>query len=227
MAEKKKVPKTTIVRTYPRRVRVSAKNPGGITIVDRHPRHYLGNAISAEELKRIAREYPRKGVRYPKADALDFEDGNRYDELIAVWVDYFNRKFPPLPPETPLDPDVIKALIGSESEFEADPRRNKKAFGIAQITPNALKTLQNPEGETKEYLFKGIRQKDLKDPEIGIPMGVRWIFRKKALARAKLGRPPTPEEIVLEYKGLLKSRSSYKENALLNFRSKYERLKKS
>lgn len=195
--------KITIVRTHPRRVPVSSKNPTGITIVDRHPRR----------------------VRGPANDDLDYKDGSKYDALIAIWVDYFNRKLGVTPPSTPLDPDVIKALIASESEFKKNPR-NPKAFGITQITPDTLKALLDPDGETKEFTFKDIRQKDLNDPEIAIPLGVRWIFRKKRLVEGKLGRSPTPDEIILEYKGLLKSKSDYQRQALDNFRKNYARLKK-
>jgi hypothetical protein len=218
--------KVTIVRTHPRRIPVSPKNPaGGVTIVDRHPRRLHGPALSAEGIRSITSTYDRKGLVYPASGDLDYKDGSKYDALIAIWVDYFNGKFGVTPPNAPLDPDVIKALIASESEFKKSPR-NPKAFGITQITPSTLKALLDPEGETKEFTFKGIRQKDLKDPEIAIPMGVRWIFRKKRLAEGKLGRSPTPEEIILEYKGLLKSKSDYQEQALDNFRKNYARLKK-
>lgn len=124
-----------------------------------------------------------------------------------------------------MDPDIIKALIASESGFEKNPK-NPQAIGVAQITRETLKILLNPEGEAKEFTFKGVRQKDLKDPEIAIPMGIRWIFRKKRLAEGKLGRGAIPEEIVLEYKGLLKSKSDYQRQALKNFREHYAQLKK-
>ena len=217
--------KVTIVRSHPRKVPVSLKNPIGVTIVDRHPRRVHGPALSVEDIRSIATNYDRRGITYPGNDDLDYKDGSKYDELIAIWVDYFNEKFGVTPPSAPLDPDVIKALIASESEFKKDPK-NKQAFGITQITPSTLKALLDPEGEAKDFIFKSIRQKDLKDPEIAIPMGIRWILRKKRLAEGKLGRVGTPEEIILEYKGLLKSRTSFQQNALSSFRKNYARLKK-
>jgi hypothetical protein len=161
--------KTTTVRAHPRRVRVSSKNLKGITIVDQHPRRIPGNALGAEEIKTITATHNKKNLRYPAKDDLEFPDGNKYDELIAIWVDYL--------------------------------------------------------GEAKDLIFRGIRQKDLKDPEIAIPLGIRWIFRKERLAAGKLGRTPTAEEVVLEYKGLLKSSTRYKQRALENFQKKYARLK--
>lgn len=91
-----------------------------------------------------------------------------------MWTDYFNKKFNSNPP---LDPDVVKALIASESGFRLDPKENKIAFGIAQITKPTFKILQAPDGETKDFIFKKIRQKDLKDPNIAIPLAVRWLHR--------------------------------------------------
>lgn len=67
-----------------------------------------------------------------------------------MWTDYFNKKFNANPP---LEPDVVKALISSESDFHPNPPGNRKiAIGIAQITKQTLKILQDPDGEAKEVL---------------------------------------------------------------------------
>ncbi|MGE0632444.1 MAG: transglycosylase SLT domain-containing protein [Pseudobdellovibrionaceae bacterium] len=113
----------------------------------------------------------------------------------------------------------------SESGFREDPPENKIAFGIAQITPETFKALQDPKGEVKDFIFNDIRKKDLKNPNIAIPMAIRWLFRKKRLAEGKLGRGATAEEIILEYKGLLKSKSDEKKRALKNFKENYDKLK--
>jgi len=135
----------------------------------------------------------------------------------------FNKKFNANPS---LDPDVVKALIASESGFRVDPPENKKAFGITQITPSTLKIVQDPKGEAKEFLLSKIRKKDLKDPNIAIPMGVRWLFRKRTMAMSKLGKAPTHEEVILEYKGLLKSKTGLKDKAFNVYKEHYELLKK-
>ncbi len=191
----------TTVRAHPRRVPVSSKNPSGITIVDRHPRQLPGSSLDAQGIRSITASRDRRGLIYPSDDKLGFRNGDKYDEIIAIWVDYFNERFAARPPGAPLDPDAIKALIASESGFEKSPR-TPQAIGIAQITPETLKILLNPAGEAKDFTFHGIR------------------------AEGKLGRGATPEEIVLEYKGLLKSKSDYQERALRNFRENYAILKK-
>lgn len=205
------------------RVPVSKKNPTGITIRDRHPRRLPGAYLGHEEIASVFLSYERKGIAYPaKKKLIEYKDSDKYDEQIAVWIDYFNKKFNVDPP---LDPDVVKALIASESGFRGDPPGNKKAIGIAQITKDTLTILQDPDGEAKDFIFNKIRQKDLKDPDIAIPLGVRWLFRKRAMAKSKLGREPTNEEIILEYKGMLKSNTTLKKKALENYRKYDEKIK--
>jgi hypothetical protein len=223
---KKTHQKITTVREHPMHVPVSEKNPTGITIRDRHLRRLKGTYLDATEIESIFKNYDRKGIAYPTKRKLTkkYKHADKYDEAIAMWTDYFNRKFNADPP---LDPDVVKALISSESDFNPDPIGNRKiAIGIAQVTKKTLKILQNPNGEAKEFIFKDIRQKDLKDPNISIPMAVRWLHRKKETAASKLQREPSHEEIILEYKGLLKSNSAYKKAGLNKYREAYATLKK-
>ncbi len=205
-------------------VPVSTKNPTGMTIRDRHSRHLKGTYLDVDEIESILKSYDRKGIAYPTHGKLkDYKDADKYDDAIAVWTDYFNKKFNADPT---LDPDVVKALMASESGFRVDPPENKKAFGITQITPKTLKIVQNPKGEAKDFIFNKIRQKDLKNPDVAIPMGVRWLFRKRATAMSKLKRAPDHEEIILEYKGLLKSKTGLKDEALRIYREHYDLLKK-
>jgi hypothetical protein len=212
--------KTTTVREHQLRVPISKKNPSGITIRDRHVRRLNGTYLDRDEIKSVFKSYSRTNLIYP--GRLGVEGYDKYDELIAVWTDYFNLKFSADPP---LDPDMVKALIQSESDFIESPK-NPQATGIIQITSETLQALQDPNGEAKEFIFKDIRKKDLKDPAVNIPMGIRWLHRKKRLAEGKLGRSATHEDVILEYKGLLKSKSTYKESALKKYRKAYATLKK-
>jgi hypothetical protein len=222
---KKTIKKITSVREHPRNVTVSLKNPEGVTIVDRHIRRLKGTYLDSDEIILVFKNYDRRGLPYPTSGKLSkFKNADKYDEIIAVWSDYFNKKFNATPP---LDPDVVKALIASESSFNPDPPRNRKiALGLTQITKQTLKILQDPNGEAKELIFQDLRQKDLKDPNISIPLAVRWLHRKKETATSKLKRDPSHEEIILEYKGLLKSKSAYKWTGHESYLEAYAELKK-
>ena len=184
--------KITTVREHPMHVPVSDKNPSGITIRDQHFRRLPGTYLKREEISETFKNYSRKGITYPSSGKiLEHKDSDKYDDLIAVWVHYFNDK---LKSDPPLAPDVFKALLASESGFHLDTPKNKIAFGIAQITKQTWEILQDQNGEAKEFIFNEIRQKDLKNPDIAIPMSIRWLIYKSQRAAAKLGRQPDHEE---------------------------------
>lgn len=220
---KKVKKKITTVREHPMQVLVSKKNPTGVTIRDQHLRRLPGTYLKREDIEGVFKGHNRKGISYPTAGKIsEHKAADDYDELIAVWTDYFNTQ---LKTDPPFDPDVFKALLASESGFRLHAPENKIAFGIAQITKQTWTILQDPKGEAKDFIFNDIRQKDLKDPAIAIPIGIRWLMYKAKRAAAKLGRQPTHEEIILEYKGLLKSKSQYKKDALSSYRKYYGKLK--
>ncbi len=220
-----KAASTTTVREHPLTVPVSEKNPTGKTIRDRHIRRLPGTDLDRGQILEVFEKYPRKGLTYPSSQKLldKYKNSDEFDDLIAVWIDYFSKKFGA---KQPLDPDSVKALIASESGFREDPKGNIIAIGITQITKKTLKILLDPKGEAKEFIFRKIRQKDLKNPEIAIPLAVRWLYRKQETARSKLGREPSREETILEYKGWLKGNSALREKGLKNYREHYEALKK-
>lgn len=225
MAKKKAKKKITTIREHPLHVPVSKKNPAGITIRDQHLRRLPGTYLKREEIVETFKKYGKRDIPYPTSGKIsEHKSADKHDELIAVWTDYFNSK---LKAQPPLNPDVFKALVASESGFRSETPENKIAFGITQITKQTLAILQDPRGEAKDFIFSDVRQKDLKNPEIAIPLGIRWLIYKSKRAAAKLGRQPTHEDIILEYKGLLKSKTQYKDKALGSYRYYYELLKKS
>lgn len=214
--------KVTTVHTHSRHVKPSLKNPNGITIVDQHLRRLPGTYLDEKEIYKIMNGYSLKGIKKPSNNNLESPDGNLYDDQIALWADYFNKLLNIKPS---LDPNMIKALIGSESNFKTDAK-TPQAIGIAQITKQTLKIVQDPNGEVKDFIFNNIKQKDLENPDIAIPIAVRWLTHKKFMAERKLGLPATHEDIILEYKGLLKSDSTYKNKALTKYRKYYDLLTK-
>lgn len=220
------------VRTHPRRVAVSKKNPTGITEVEGHCRRNRSrkDQFHIDEIGKIAQTIFRNLKGAPKADTLKFKDGNKYDNLIRGWTKYWNAVFKP---KDPLDPNLVKALIASESSFILKPPlqpagRAGKARGLMQLTDQAIKVLGDEKGELKDHLID-ITQKDIADPNISICAGIRWLFHKKKLASVRLKREASWEEAVAEYKsylaGMISGKNPNPEN-FQRFKEYYERLKK-
>jgi hypothetical protein len=84
--------KITTVRDHPMRVPVSEKNPTGITVRDRHVRRLKGTYLDAAQIAAIFKEYNRKGITFPSAGKLKHKNADNYDDHIAIWTDYFNKK---------------------------------------------------------------------------------------------------------------------------------------
>lgn len=67
----------------------------------------------------------------------------------------------------------------------------------------------------------------LLDPSANICAGVRWLFRKKDTASARLKRTATWDETVIEYKGYWDEVNNGNEpKAMHDLRSYFERLEK-
>ena len=86
--------------------------------------------MSREDLLKIPSNHRPADVLYPNASSLDYPNGNKYDKIIAANVHFINKLFQIDPP---LDPNLVKALMASESGFRENPPGNS-AIGIAQIT---------------------------------------------------------------------------------------------
>ena len=106
------------VSTHPLKVSPSGRSPAGAVTV-RHG-HCAKNPSGKDqlypvEIKAIAEQHFSKVKAHPCSIDLGYEkSGKAYDELIAGWVQYWNDV---LGPSEPLEPNLIKALIASESGF--------------------------------------------------------------------------------------------------------------
>ena len=159
--------------------------------------------IYSEELRIIAKEHFSKMTGPPDPNDLGFGGaGSRYDALIRGWTRFWNDV---LEPKDPLDPDLVKALVASESGFDPDPPkpRNSKVRGLMQLTDLTQKILGDEKGELKDHLVH-VSQKDMTDPVLNIAAGTRWLFQKKKLAGVRLKRTASWDEAVAEYKDYLR-----------------------
>lgn len=136
-------------------------------------------------------------------------------------------------PEEPLDPDLVKALIATESGFRLKPPTPDagvagKAHGLIQLTDQTINVLNNPHGELQNHLIK-ISIEDTSDPNLSIGAGIRWLFRKRDLASHRLKRQATWREGIAEYKAYLKDMVSGKDPNPVQMQKLddiYKRLKK-
>ena len=112
---------------------------------------------------------------------------HEFDHYIRGWVHYWNEIFHP---SDPLDPNLVKALIASESSFKQKTNISSgknvlgRARGLMQIIDKTLNILGDHKGEMRNYFIS------LSHEEImhlaNICAGVRWLFMKKATATERL-----------------------------------------
>jgi uncharacterized protein with HEPN domain len=148
--------------------------------------------------------------------------GNKYDKLIAGWVQYWNEV---LNPSEPLNPNIVKALIATESGFNPEANKGKRgaAKGLMQLLPRTIGYLNGTKGEIKDHIFE-FSNHDVFDPDLNIAAGVRWLFRKRETASARLKRAATWTEAVAEYKDYLRRKSPSPQ--MEKFKGFYDALKK-
>lgn len=201
------------VREHSRKTRPGRRNPLGLTSsVAGHCRENTSDKdqLYPDEIHEIAlTRFPALRGK-PSSYELGFGKAtNEFDWLIRGWTRYWNDVLNPSPK---LDPNLVKALIGSESSFDArltNGKRGKhKATGLMQVTTQTREILQDEHGELRDYLVN-IDQDELANPNLNIAAGIRWLHHKRRLASIKLGRKATWEEAVAEYKSYL---SSYLKN---------------
>jgi hypothetical protein len=193
------------VRTHPLHVPPSKIHPeGSITTRNEHcAKNPSGkDQLYPEEIHEIANQNFSNLKNKPCPLGLGFgEDGSQYDKLIAGWVQYWNDV---LKPDEPLDPNLVKALIASESGFNPNELAKKSdsnsARGLMQITNGSRKILNGYHGDLKDHLITATKT-ELNDPNINICAGVRWLFEKRRLLSNHLKKPASWTETVWEYKG--------------------------
>lgn len=153
-----------------------------------------------------------------------FPNADKYDNEIRGWVKYWNDI---LKVDDPLHPNVVKALIATESSFEEQPKKHPNAHGLMQIIGQTHQYLGGAKNELRDYLVC-VSVNELVDPTVNICAGVRWLFRKKQTATGFLKRKATWEETVEDYKAILEKRihdKPYNKQPMESFRKYYKLLR--
>lgn len=188
--------------------------------------------LTAEEMQMMADKNFSNLSGPPAAGKLpEYVVGaDNFDQFIRGWTKYWNDIFKP---DEPLDPDLVKALIATESGFRLKPPAPDagtagKAHGLIQLTDQAIKALSDPSGELLNHLVK-ISTENTADPNLSIGAAVRWLFRKRDLASYRLKRQATWREAIAEYKSYLPDMVSGKDpnpEQMQKLDDIYKRLKK-
>lgn len=177
--------------------------------------------LYSDEIKLIAEKYFEDLQGPPTSDDLGRSNGNKFDALIRGWTKYWNEV---LTPSEPLDPNLVKALIASESDFNIDPPHPKrdllKARGLMQVTNESRKMLSNEIHDMADH-FVHVDLEDMTDPNLNIAAGTRWLFRKKQIADAE-GNENGWLGAVMKYKNY----PSLDEPQMKKFLGFYEKLKR-
>ncbi len=220
------------VRTHSLRTPPSENSPvGGLTTRHGHCAHNPTgkDQLYPGEIQEIAEQYFSNVKEKPCPIDLGFiNKGDQWDEFIAGWTKYWNDVFKP---KNPLNPNIVKALIASESGFNpkmlADKKNSNSARGLMQILNSTRKNLGNEKGELRDH-FLTVTKNELNDPNINICAGIRWLFQKQILASSYLGREASWEEAVMNYKGKLKSKPNAAESIKQKkiFQKYFDRLEK-
>ena len=214
---------------HPRHNPPSKTHPAGSTSnVHWHCAHNPSgkDQLYPDEIQKIADHHFSNLKKKPCPLALGFKNGGKYDDLIAGWTQYWNDI---LKSSDPLDPNLVKALIATESRFIpnllADKKKQNSARGLMQITNGTRKILDDPKGEIKDHYITATRE-ELNDPSVNICAGIRWLFRKRAWASNDLGHEASWEEAIAAYKGTSVVTEERAKELMNRFREKYEALKK-
>jgi hypothetical protein len=203
------------VNKHPRK-----EDKDSIVLVKGHCRRNPSNkdVLEIDEIQEISQVFISMLSKedLPIANNLGFgKKGNKYDELIGLWTKYWNDVFAP---SEKLDPNLVKALMATESGFQevpADAPRGHKAIGIMQLMPETVKYLSSPK-ELKDFHLD-LTQREAWDPAVNIASSVRWLFRKREVGEARLKRKLTWIEVIEEYKGITGDQSEDANKIRKNF----------
>ncbi len=147
----------------------------------------------------------------PAALTLGFRNGLKYDHIIRGWVEYWNQVLQPKPP---LDANLVKALIASESGFREGvetqvKNKDRRAYGLMQVLGASFKIMRDEKGEIRDH-YLNIPDINYKSPSANIAAGTRWLIHKYELHRKAHPRG-TWLDAVAAYKSLSPSHEIMKE----------------
>ena len=164
--------------------------------------------LNSDEIQEIYRVNKEQKLTLPKAYSFGAKNGLKYDSLISFWVEYWNRVFNV---KTNITVGLVKTLMMSESTFgkKATAKTHNRpgsAIGLLQITDYTLKLIQLNSKELTNHRFK-ITRDDLFNPTVNVAVAIRWLYRKRQIAKYYLKKEPSALQLAEEYKGIRNDKS--------------------
>ena len=192
-----------------------------------HCRKGIGTkeTLNFDEIYEISKNFNSFNLTMPKPYDFNVPKGfgNKYDIFIAGWVKYWSDIFGS---HSKIDTAFVKTLIMTESSFQ--PKATAvthnipgEAIGLMQITDYTFKLIQQNEKELRNHVFD-LKRKDLFDPNVNICVGVRWLFRKREIAKYFLKKEPSSLELAEEYKGIRNDQSIMAKKQRENFKKYFK-----
>jgi len=189
--------------------------------------------LNFDEILEISKRFKNEKLNMPKSYDFNVKDnlGSKFDLLIAGWLQYWTDIFGN---NSNITVDFVKVLIMTESSFQKNanakiPNSTYWAIGLMQITDYTFKLIHENSKELKDHAFS-INREDLYDPNVNISVGIRWLFRKREIAKYFLKKEPSPLELAEEYKGIRNDKSvkaQKQRRIFIENLKKYENSKKS
>lgn len=179
--------------------------------------------INTEELKKISElDIFQNPPLQASSNDMGFRGKEKkYDRYINGWSSFWNDI---LNPELRIDPNIVKALIATESSFEENPPRSAShtAIGITQLMPKTLKLLSSRSNELKNNYLE-ISKEEAFDPNVNIAASIRWLFRKYEIVRSKK-KNVTWFDVIEEYKGIRNQKGPKSDEIRQRFNKEYKKL---
>jgi len=209
------------VREHKEHIPPSKKHPDGEIIIrhahcannpHRNGQNKPRDILSIDELQLIANTYFAGLSGPPKTHVLiDYPNSDEFDQYIRGWTLYWNEVFEA---QNPLDPNLVKALIASESSFrlgQDTPNKDRHigyARGLMQLTDETTRILHGHQAGLRDH-FIYLSHENAHDPSANICAGIRWLFLKRAGAKERYikagleNHVVTWDDAIAEYKGVL------------------------
>lgn len=120
------------------------KNPSGKDVLDGDEIDLISKSTQFLNVKEKPKPYQGKEK---------IKNPDEFDALIAGWCKYWNDIFQP---EIPIEPNLVKALMESESSFNRNAKASNKptigiARGLIQLTEETVRILKDRKGEIKDH----------------------------------------------------------------------------